>query len=120
MTTDTQGNRISSLKSKYNEKVSKYSDLLLDIKNTFNKEAKLTVIVVSSLGVIPNKTTKAIQDLLQLSKKNLQRVVRRIVYEAIRGSYLLFYDIINNTREAITTAANDRTLGDSDREEPSD
>ena len=114
-----QGGRMSSLTKKYNEKSSKYANLLQDIRDTYRKEAHLTVIVVSSLGVIPSKTIKAIQNLLHLSKKNLQSIVRRIVYEAIRGSYLLFYNINQNSRDAIATAADDRTIGDSDREEPS-
>lgn len=113
-----QGNTISSLTKKHDEKVRKYSNLLQDIKDTYNKEAHLTVIVVSSLGVIPSRTIRAIQNLLHLSNRNLQKIVRRIVFEAIRGSYLLFYNIKQNSREAVATAADDRTLGDLDREEP--
>ena len=118
--TTSQGNRVSSLTKCYNDKVQKYSNLLLDIKQTYNKNAYLTVVVVSSLGVIPSKTCNALQKLLSLSKRSLQKLARRIVFEAMRGSYLLFYNILHNSREMITAATDTRVLGDSDREEPSD
>lgn len=90
MLTDTANGRRSTLIVREEEKLNKYNTLISDIKATWNVDANLFVIVISSLGVI-TKNTKATLKKLFHSKKRRNLIAKRCIIAAIRGSWAVFY-----------------------------
>lgn len=90
MLTDTANGRRSTLVVREEEKLNKYNTLISDIKATWNVDANLFVIVISSLGAI-TKNTKATLKKLFHSKKRRNLIAKRCIIAAIRGSWAVFY-----------------------------
>ncbi|KAH0787665.1 hypothetical protein GPJ56_008460 [Histomonas meleagridis] len=67
-----------SLEVRYNEKKEKYAELLVDIKNQFGKDAKLFVIVISSLGAWYSESLKDLRIIAE-TKENFKRFAKRMV-----------------------------------------
>ena len=100
MLTDSPQGRISSLDLREKEKADKYKNLIEDIKNTWNIDATLHIIVVSSLGAITRNTVSTIKKLF-VTKERGKLIAKRCVMAAIRGSWAIFYgkDLITSHRQ---------------------
>ena len=83
-----QGN---TLEIRRKQKLRKYEQLVEECKTQFNCEAELLVLIVSSLGAIPNDT---IHDLRKITnnKKDTNILAKRMVITALRESMFLFYN----------------------------
>ena len=90
MLTDTPDGRKSSLEIRENDKLIKYSSLIDDIKSSWNIDATLFIIVISSLGAITKSTEKTLKKLF-ITKERSNLIAKRCVMAAIRGSYAIFY-----------------------------
>ena len=90
MLTDTAQGRKSSLEVREKEKMDKYNKLIDDIKVTWNIDATLYVIVISSLGAITKNTEQTLKKLFH-TKKRSSLIAKRCVIAAIRGSWAIFY-----------------------------
>lgn len=88
---DDHNSRISTLDKRRTEKKEKYKELIEEIKSTFNMDAELHVIVVSSLGAVSKDTYREISTLLHENKMNCKRTARAISAAAIRGSALIYW-----------------------------
>ena len=90
MLSDSDNGRTSTLDQRREEKLQKYAPLIDDIKTSWNANATLHVIVVSSLGAIPKETIDSLNSLFD-SKKRSNTIAKRCVITAIRGSWAIFY-----------------------------
>ena len=88
---------VDLLDERYNEKVSKYKDLIAKCNSQYKRETDLTTVVVSSLGAIHKKSIKEIGKLLGCSSgknpKKLKNLCKRLSLSALIGSYFIFYKI---------------------------
>jgi hypothetical protein len=74
----------------------KYSDLASNCRRKYNLPVKLTIIVVSSLGTVPRKTTKAIGDILHLNRWEKHWMNRELAAAAIRTSHQIMNKDLGN------------------------
>ena len=102
MMTDTNAGRESSLDIRRKEKESKYAPLIEDIKTTWNADATLHIIVVSSLGAVPKDTLSTLNNIFGTKKRALL-IAKRCVVAALRGSWAIFFG-----KEIVSTPKNDR------------
>ena len=110
------GDRISTLTQRREEKINKYRQLIEDCRNAFNVQVDFYVIVVSSLGAIPDETFQELKALYK-DEKTAKIVAKRCTIAALRESMLLMYKnfsrnqrTINNvddTEEQASPAASD-------------
>ena len=112
------GNEVNSLKETMKHKEEKYKDMVEEAKRTFNMNVEFYPIIVSSLGIIPKETISNIKKILHCPKNTTKKISRRMVYEAIRGSYLVFYNIGYNSRDGEETALSNNPIGSLRNEEP--
>ena len=80
----------------YNTKVNKYKDLINKCNEQFRRDTKLTIIVVSSLGAIYNKSIKQVKKLLRIRDNNtkmLNNILRRMSTVSCIGSYFIYYNL---------------------------
>jgi len=103
MMTDTDSGRKSSLDVRRKEKEDKYAPLIDDIKTTWNADATLHVVVVSSLGAIPKETLTTLKSIFG-TKKRASLIAKRCVVAALRGSWAIFFgkNITSSTRSNST------------------
>lgn len=90
MLTDSPSGRDSSLAIRRREKENKYAPLIDDIKSTWNADASLYVIVISSLGAIPNETVSSLKKIFG-TKSRTKVIAKRCVIVAIHGSWAIFF-----------------------------
>lgn len=90
MMSDQDGNNRSTLDIRREEKIDKYNNLLNDCKRQFNCDAKLFVIIVSSLGAIPKESVDELKNITG-SEKAAAKLACRMVAAAIRESMLIYY-----------------------------
>ena len=109
---------ISSLEKARKDKTEKYKELVENVIAQFNIDCKLYIVIVSSLGVIPDKTRNAISKILKCNKRECKKISRRLVYEAIRGSFLVFYNVTSDSNIGRSTIQTDNTIGSLNNEEP--
>ena len=102
MMTDTNAGRESSLDIRRKEKEAKYAPLIEDIKTTWNADATLHIIVVSSLGAVPKDTLSTLNNIFGTKKRALL-IAKRCVVAALRGSWAIFFG-----KEIVSTPKNDR------------
>ena len=81
--TTIQGQEMTTLQARRNEKLAKYGPLVEAARTQFGINVELYVITVSSLGAIPEETMR---DLRRLVLVNATRAAKRMVITAIRGS----------------------------------
>ena len=81
----------------YNQKKSKYMELVQACNQQFHKETHLIVIIVSSLGAIYNKSIAGMKKLLGLQgkrhNKHVKTLLRRMSLASCIGSYFIYYKI---------------------------
>ena len=109
---------ISSLEKARKDKTEKYKELVESVIAQFNIDCKLYIVIVSSLGVIPDKTRNVISKILKCNKRECKKISRRLVYEAIRGSFLVFYNVTSDSNIGRSTVQTDNTIGSLNNEEP--
>lgn len=85
------GERVSKLSERRQTKINKYQPLVEEIRRKWNAKVSLHVIIISSLGVIPNDTLKDLNSLFH-NKKTLKNIARRLSTAATIGSYNIFYN----------------------------
>ena len=90
MDTDTPSGRKSSLDIRRDIKLRKYKTLVDDIKDTWNADVSLHVIVISSLGAITVDTIKELKKIFK-TKKRVNNIAKRCVIAAIKGSWSIFF-----------------------------
>ena len=112
------GARVDSLEDATRAKEEKYREMIEDAKRTFNKNVRFYPIIISSLGAITKKTSSNIAQILRATKTTTKKVARRMIYEAIRGSFLIFYDITDDSRDGRETAQQSNQIGSLRNEEP--
>ena len=81
--TERDGERISTLKARRQEKENKYEQLMAAVRRQFQVQAELFVIVVSSLGAVPEET---LRDLRRLVLAQAITTAKRLVAAALKGS----------------------------------
>ena len=87
-TTQRDGSRQDTLAMRRTQKLDKYQQLIEEIQNQPGAAAELHVIIVGSLGAIPDATMK---ELLKLAPAPLaKRYAKRIVAATILGSRILY------------------------------
>ncbi|KAH0795120.1 hypothetical protein GPJ56_000963 [Histomonas meleagridis] len=89
MFTDNDRERVSTLELARKKKIEKYSKLVEEIRTNWKAKVSLFVIVVSSLGAVPNETLK---DLVSLTgdKKKAIIAAMKCCLEALRHSWSIF------------------------------
>ena len=97
--TERGGERISTLKARREEKLNKYEQLMAAARRQFQIQTELYVIVVSSLGALPEET---LRDLRRLVLDRTNTTGKRLVAAALKGSY----DIYSNRTRSRTTGGN--------------
>ena len=108
--TDRNGERVSTLKIRREEKVRKYEQLLETARRQYQIQAELYVIVVSSLGAVPEET---INDLRRLVLAQANTTVKRMVIAALKGSHDIF---LNRSRNRPAEGNNQRGAEEDARE----
>lgn len=88
---ERDGERISKLSERRRTKISKYEPLAEEIRRKWNARVSLHVIIVSSLGIIPDDTIKELNSVFH-DKRRLKNIARRLSTAAIIGSYNIFYN----------------------------
>ena len=111
--TSYNNNQMTVLEARYRGKVDKYQALLNKAKTLTTKTCTLTVVVVSSLGILYPKSMKSLHQLLGGTNEEMNKLDRRISTAALIGSYNIFYNIQSKPR---TLEEDD--LGDMSAEEP--
>ena len=91
----------SSLQLRREEKINKYKEYIELCKNRLKIDVELYVIVISSLGIIPNETNKDLKKLFNGNKKVLHLVARRCVVATLRESMLIFYRIYEKSKNSL-------------------
>ena len=81
--TERGGERISTLKARREEKENKYEHLMAAARRQFQVQTELFVIVVSSLGAVPEET---LRDLRRLVLAQANTTAKRLVAAALKGS----------------------------------
>ena len=81
-----QGN---TLELRRQQKLKKYERLIKECETQFNCEAELLVLIVSSLGAIPNETLHDLQKITN-NKKDTRILAKRMVITALRESMFLY------------------------------
>ena len=112
MMTDTNTGRESSLDIRRHNKEVKYAPLIEDIKSTWNLDASLHIIVVSSLGAVPIETFKTLKVLFK-TKKLASLIAKRCVVAALRGSWAIFYGKDTNNAHYHDTVQDPSEFSDS-------
>ena len=87
---DTPSGRKSTLEIRRTNKINKYTPLIDDICSSWNVDACLHIIVVSSLGVVPKETIITFRNIFHSDKRAIS-VARRCVIAAIKGSWTVFF-----------------------------
>ena len=116
MMTDTNTGRESSLDVRRKEKEKKYAPLIEDIKSTWNADAELHVIVVSSLGAIPKETLNTLINIFG-TKKRASLIAKRCVVAALRGSWAIFFGknlLSSHRNDSIPNLSDNNDLSTSD------
>lgn len=88
MMTDVGTDRVSALAKARQTKIAKYANLITDCNTTFGIRTKLFVIVVSSLGCVPEATRNDLKSLLR--KEKVSPLAKKLSFSAIKSSFLLF------------------------------
>ena len=91
-TTTIQGQEVTTLQARRNDKLTKYGPLVEAARAQFERNVELYVITVSSLGAIPEETMR---DLRRLVLANAPRAAKKMVFAAIKGSRDVY---LNKTR----------------------
>ena len=87
------GRNGSTLEKVYQEKRTKYANLVKACKDTYKKKVSLYVIIVSSLGAVYSKSEDEIKKLLRISdneNKLFSTILRRISLASCIASYFIF------------------------------
>ena len=82
---------ISTLELRRVEKEEKYRELIEESQRQFNCEARLHVIVVSSLGAVPKKTLDSLKALAH-TERSAMLTAKRMAIAAIRESMKIYLD----------------------------
>ena len=108
MMSEKSGKLDSTLTTARRVKTEKYHDLVEDCKRQFNCQVDFYVIIVSSLGAIPNETIEDIQK-ITMTKKHTAMLACRMVAAALRESMFLYmnYDPRDRNRRNQRNRRND-------------
>ena len=106
--------RISILEERYRSKLSKYEGLVRHTASLSHKRTTLTAVVVSSLGVLYQRSMQKLQKVLGCNNKEMNTLERRISIAATIGSYIIYNKL--NTRNPLTL--DEDATGDPQAEEP--
>lgn len=109
MLTDLDGESISTLTVRRNEKIEKYSQLINDCKSKFNCDATLLVFVISSLGACPAETLNELKSITGNIKDAL-KLAARMVAASIRESMFVFMDWMKDTDNEKVNDVTDDTI----------
>lgn len=80
----------NTLITRRNEKLNKYNELADLVWRTTNTKSEVYVIIVSSVGGLPIKSLHDLNKLLKGNEKLVNLTAKRIVIDAIKGSYLIY------------------------------
>ena len=121
MMSDNHGQMESTLSSTRKMKINKYKNLIEDCKSQFNCEVNFYVIIVSSLGAVPNETLGDL-DKITSSKKDTKMLACRMVATSLRESMFIFmnYDPKNRKDNAQSTLGKDTNQSEDDSDVDSD
>ncbi|KAH0791072.1 hypothetical protein GPJ56_005003 [Histomonas meleagridis] len=97
-----------SLEVRYNEKKEKYAELLVDIKNQSGKDAKLIVIVISSLGAWYSESLKELRIIAE-TKENFKRFAKRMVIATLKYSRKILMNIFSEENRRNNSSEEDRS-----------
>lgn len=117
MMSEKNGTLESTLTTARQKKTEKYHDLVEDCRRQFDCQVDFYVIIVSSLGAIPNETIEDIQN-ITMTKKHTAMLACRMVAAALRESMFLYmnYDPRDRNGRNRRDDGNDDTEGHESQE----
>ena len=131
MLTNVNGDNISTLTVRRNDKITKYKCLVNDCHSQFHCETKLFVFVISSLGAIPRETLDELKAVTG-SNKTALKLAARMAAAALRETMLLYrkwmkrdnddvdeVDAVTHDSDSESKNSNEEDPLDTDDESPS-
>ena len=99
-----QRSNTTVLEKTYRDKAKKYEGFREEYQRTFNRQCRLTIVIVSSLGAVLKRSQDELNTLMKYkkkSKKDTKMIARRISTAAVIGSYLTFYNTIQRKKPTL-------------------
>lgn len=92
-TNNRENDTCTTLERAYNMKTNKYKNLVDQCLAFGAERVRFAAFIVSSLGVVYNKSVNELRQILHISEKKMNQLERRISTAAIIGSYCIFYGL---------------------------